>query len=45
MLLLLTDLDQLKKDAPLIFGQLESDAKHELQSIPDYLADSDGLQE
>ncbi|MGH8580551.1 MAG: hypothetical protein ACREVK_10700 [Gammaproteobacteria bacterium] len=41
----LTDLDQLKKDAPLTFGQLESDAEEELQSIPDYLADGDGLQE
>ncbi|MGH8579131.1 MAG: hypothetical protein ACREVK_03060 [Gammaproteobacteria bacterium] len=41
----LTDLDQLKKDAPLTFGQLESDAEEERQSIPDYLADGDGLQE
>ncbi len=41
----LTDLDQLKKDAPLTFGQLESDAEEELQSIPDYLADGDGLLE
>lgn len=40
----LTDLNQLRKDAPLIFGQLESDAD-ELQSISDYLADSEGLQE
>jgi len=45
MLPLLTNLDQLKKNAPLIFGQVERDADEERQSIPDYLADGDGLEE
>ncbi len=41
----LTHLDQLKRDAPLIFGQLESDANEERQSNPDYPVDGDGLEE
>jgi hypothetical protein len=31
--------------APLTFDQLERDAEEERQSIPEYLADCDGLQE
>jgi hypothetical protein len=41
----LANLDQLKKDVPLIFAQLERDAYEERQSISDYVADDGGLRE